>query len=111
MVVKVGGMCWVISTGARSSTPPSCATMALSACGPPVEEPISSTRGGVAGIGRSTERLGGVDSARSLGRQRGRRLAGRGARRAPGAMPQALRAQPELADFLDQVAAETAASR
>ena len=53
MAVKVGGMCWVISTGARSITPPICAITALSACGPPVEAPISSTRGGVTGIGRS----------------------------------------------------------
>ena len=53
IAVKVGGMCWVMSTGARSSTPPIWATIALSACGPPVEEPITSTRGGVAGIGRS----------------------------------------------------------
>ena len=45
MVVKVGGMCWVISTGKRSITAPISATSVISACGPPVEEPISSTRG------------------------------------------------------------------
>ena len=45
MVVKVGGMCWVISTGKRSITGPISATSVISACGPPVDEPISSTRG------------------------------------------------------------------
>ena len=38
--------------------------MALSACGPPVEAPITSTRGGVAGIGRNT--IGWPGEARSL---------------------------------------------
>ena len=64
MVVKVGGMCWVISTGARSSTLPIWLTMALSACGPPVEEPITSTLGGVGGNARSTI---GCAAARSFG--------------------------------------------
>ena len=54
MVVKVGGMCCVISTGARSMTPPICATMVLSACGPPVDAPISRMRGDVKGGARST---------------------------------------------------------
>jgi hypothetical protein len=45
MVVKVGGMCWVISTGKRSITGPSSVTSDISACGPPVEEPINSTFG------------------------------------------------------------------
>ena len=56
MVVKVGGMCWVISTGKRSITGPSSVTRAISACGPPVEEPISSTLGAWVENGR-------VDSA------------------------------------------------
>ena len=47
-------MCWVISTGARSIDRADAATIsAVSACGPPVEEPITSTRGGVIGNGRS----------------------------------------------------------
>src|SRR5258707_1267502 len=45
MVVKVGGMCWVMSTGKRSITGRISATRLISACGPPVEEPISSARG------------------------------------------------------------------
>ena len=49
MVVKVGGMCCVISTGALSITASSRGTSVVSACGPPVEAPISSTRGGVDG--------------------------------------------------------------
>ena len=52
-MVKVGGMCWVIRTGARSNTGPSCGISALSACGPPVEAPISSTRGAAIANGRS----------------------------------------------------------
>ena len=97
-------MCWVISTGARSSTPPICATMALSACGPPVEAPISSTRGGVAGIGRSAIGWPARRAAAGL-------TAAARCRRRPGcaaqmAVPQALGAQAELADFLDQFAAE-----
>ena len=39
--------------------------MALSACGPPVEAPITSTRGGVAGSGRSA--IGWPGDGRSLG--------------------------------------------
>ena len=35
----------------------------MSACGPPVDEPISSTRGGVNGIGRSDTRCGAASSA------------------------------------------------
>src|SRR6478752_6889109 len=34
-------------------TPPISATRRLSACGPPVDEPISNTRGDVVGIGRN----------------------------------------------------------
>jgi hypothetical protein len=45
MVVKVAGMCCVISTGALSVTASSRATSLVSACGPPVDAPISSTRG------------------------------------------------------------------
>ena len=44
-MVKVGGMCWVINTGARSIAAGSFSINAVSACGPPVEEPISSARG------------------------------------------------------------------
>ena len=57
MVVKVGGMCWVISTGARSNTGAMRATRPVSACGPPVDEPISSTRGIDAENGRSLKSL------------------------------------------------------
>ncbi len=39
---------------ALSITLPTLATMVLSAFGPPVEQPIKSTRGAVSGIGRST---------------------------------------------------------
>src|ERR1700722_13433017 len=39
-VVKVGGMCWVIKIGARSIVLPICPISEVSACGPPVEEPI-----------------------------------------------------------------------
>jgi len=45
IVVKVGGICCVISTGKRSITGPSSVTSAIRACGPPVDEPIRSTRG------------------------------------------------------------------
>ena len=51
--MKVGGMCWVISTGTRSITAPISVTSDISACGPPVEEPISSTRGATRPNGRS----------------------------------------------------------
>ena len=67
MAVKVGGMCWVISTGARSSTPAICVTTVLSACGPPVEAPISSTRGA------NRRQRPQHDVARSAARRRGAR--------------------------------------
>ena len=53
IVVNIGGMCWVISTGTASMMVPIRVTIALSACGPPVEEPISKTRGNSAENGRS----------------------------------------------------------
>ena len=43
--MKVGGICWVISTGKRSITGPRSVTSDISACGPPVDEPITSARG------------------------------------------------------------------
>ncbi len=99
-------MCWVISTGARSSTPPIWLTMALSACGPPVEEPITSTRGGVAGIGRSA--IGCAAAARGAACAAARPAPlqrGAGAQIAPSRSRFARK--PELADFFDQVAAES----
>src|SRR5262249_27371482 len=45
IVVKVGGMCWVIRIGARSITGPISPTMAVNACGPPVDDPITSAHG------------------------------------------------------------------
>ena len=68
MAVNVGGMCWVISTGARSSTPAILPQMALSACGPPVEAPISSTRGGVSGMAAQRDRRVGHRAPRGRGR-------------------------------------------
>jgi len=70
--VKVGGMCWVISTGAWSMTACRLLTTRLSACGPPVDEPISSTRGGITGNGRNTSlpgsgALGAMLGASTLG--------------------------------------------
>ena len=62
MVVKVGGMCCVMSTGARSITLPSEARMVPSACGPPVDAPISKTRGALAAIGRSLISAGGCSA-------------------------------------------------
>ena len=44
-VVKVGGMCWVIRIGARSMRSRNCRMSVVSACGPPVEDPISSAWG------------------------------------------------------------------
>ena len=46
MVVKVAGMCWVIRTG-RGRSRRRARRPAFNACGPPVEAPISSTRGGI----------------------------------------------------------------
>ena len=57
MVVKVAGMCWVIRIGALSVTASSREISRVSACGPPVEAPISSTRGGIAENGRSVNWL------------------------------------------------------
>ena len=42
-------MCCVIRIGALSVTASSRDTSLVSACGPPVEAPISSTRGGIGG--------------------------------------------------------------
>ena len=53
MVVKVGGMCCVTSTAAQSMTLASWPKTAFSAWGPPVEEPISNTRGSTWENGRS----------------------------------------------------------
>src|SRR4029079_4995741 len=55
-VVKVGGICCAISTGALSIAGPIAASTALSACGPPVDAPIRSTRGGEG----NTDRRNGV---------------------------------------------------
>ena len=63
MVVKVGGMCWVISTGKRSITGPMSVTSDISACGPPVEEPITSARGAVMPNCRRTSGAAGAAGA------------------------------------------------
>ena len=52
-VVKVGGMCCVIKTGARSIAAGSFSIKAVSACGPPVEDPISKARGVIGANGRN----------------------------------------------------------
>jgi hypothetical protein len=57
MVVKVAGICWVIRIGALSLTASSRDTSRFSACGPPVDAPISSTRGAAAENGRSLKSL------------------------------------------------------
>ena len=46
-------MCCVIRIGTRCRTLPISAISPLSACGPPVDEPISRTRGATVGIGRN----------------------------------------------------------
>src|SRR4051812_30454244 len=53
MVVKVGGICCVIRTGALSKTGAIRATRLVSACGPPVDEPIVRTRGATVENARS----------------------------------------------------------
>ncbi len=49
-------MCCVISTGTRGSRPRWLEMTVVSACGPPVDEPISRTRGGTAGNGAQLDR-------------------------------------------------------
>ena len=51
MGVKVAGMCWVSTTGTLSVRPSPC-TRVNSACGPPVELPTASSRGGTIAAGR-----------------------------------------------------------
>ncbi len=51
--VKVAGMCWAIRTGMRSMVGPIEPIRAVSACGPPVEHPISKARGSATANGRS----------------------------------------------------------
>src|SRR5580765_6379676 len=97
-------MCWVISTGKRSITGPIPATSVISACGPPVDEPIRSTRGARMLNGRRTS-CGGAARGRaaasrclsSAGANGGLGEEGAAARRTFGA---------EVADLLDQVVAE-----
>src|SRR6185436_4440926 len=73
-------MCWVISTGKRSITGPMSATSDINACGPPVDDPISST------FGASMPNARRVNGGRRYGR------------------PAHL--STEMADLLDQVVAE-----
>ena len=113
MAVKVGGMCWVMRTGAWSMTAPMTPSIALSACGPPVDEPIRSTRGVVIGNGRSwifagSGALGTMPGApgwaldgASPGTEGGGRRDRRGRRTRA-----ALAARAERADLVDQLAAE-----
>ena len=111
--MKVAGMCCVIRIGALSVTASSRDTSRVSACGPPVEAPISSTRGGIGGerpqleLAGSGSPAGGppfdgalhaaaepaqrrIDGAARIGRRQ-RTLAA---------------ADAERADFLDQLALE-----
>src|SRR5207244_3730654 len=64
MVVKVGGMCCTTRTGAWSMTPLTWPSRALSACGPPVEQPTRRTRGGLAGGWRRRHIVGGAERER-----------------------------------------------
>ena len=69
-VVNIGGICCAIKTGARSTAAGSFSIKAVSACGPPVEEPIKSTRGGTGENGRNCNGAAsckGVLRARSAG--------------------------------------------
>src|SRR5262245_13379218 len=94
MVVKVGGMCWVMSTGKRSITEPSPVTSVINACGPPVEDPIRSTFGACAENERWTSDCAGADGATgagAAGRATGSRASGAGLVDADGG--------PEDADF------------
>ncbi len=97
----------MISTGARCMTLPISAINPLSACGPPVDEPISRTRGGVVGIGRvgGVGGVGGGASSPKCGTIEGDFVSS-GARPERDPRSQALRAPPELADLLDQITAE-----
>jgi len=62
--VNTGGICCATRTGTRESAGEAAPRRLASACGPPVEEPINSTRGDVIGIDwripldRAWERLG-----------------------------------------------------
>ena len=122
MVVKVGGMCCVISTGARSNTGAMRPTSAVSACGPPVEEPISSTRGSdrrerpQLEVGRIAGR--GARALRGSATENRVRAAAPGAAAGRGPAPNdarhararrrggAFAPRAELADLLDQVVPE-----
>ena len=100
--MKVGGMCWVISTGKRSITGPISVTSVISACGPPVEDPITSTRGVCVQKARAhVRRATGAGCGRGDG-SRGRSCAGAsgGARRSRGG---AADLGAERADLLDQI--------
>ena len=111
-------MCWVISTGARSIIDPRPPIKALTACGPPVDEPISSTRGAVSENGRnfggSASPACGDTSGTRLGVSsilRARTGAGRGclhrqARRGRGGTRPAELARTQCADLVDQFAPE-----
>ena len=99
-------MCWVISTGKRSITGPSSVTSVISACGPPVEEPIRSTRGACVLNGaahqlrlrRPARRRAAACARPSVGASGGRR--GDGVRRGAADLG------AEMADLLDQVVVE-----
>ena len=80
--VKTGGMCWVMSTG-TGRLPGSLGITAVSASGPPVEEPMMSARGlPVPPAGRVRGLAGAPAGAAGAGRGRkaGRGSAKRGTR-------------------------------
>lgn len=60
--------------------PPISATRRLSACGPPVDEPISNTRGDTVGIGRSVIEGGAATSSTGSGTIDGADFVSSGAR-------------------------------
>ena len=63
-------MCWVIKIGPRSIAAPSCPIKVVSACGPPVEDPISNTRGRQCANGRRLN-AGASACSGTLSRSRG----------------------------------------
>ena len=96
-------MCWVIKIGARSIAAPSCPIKVVSACGPPVEEPISNTRGRQRANGRRLN-AGASACSGALSRSRG---AGSGRLAIAPALPwRANAAAAKIADFLDQLVLE-----
>ena len=98
-------MCWVIKIGARSIAAPICPIKVVSACGPPVEDPISNTRGRQRANGR---RLNAAASAcgGTLSRSRGADSGRLAMRARPALARQQAAAAAKVADFLDQLALE-----